>query len=146
MKFGVSLGISNIIWIGNINKSGNAFLNKEDKTVEVLDRVIQLIQSNEKSNKTTELTDDKTLTLQERRDKQIRELPAKSIEYKAIKLADHCSNISAIPESWEPERVKAYREWSWSIAELCVDACTHLEKEYKKRYGETSRIQVRPSL
>ena len=94
----------------------------------------------------SELTDDKTLTLQERRDKQIRELPAKSIEYKAIKLADHCSNISAIPESWEPERVKAYREWSWSIAELCVDACTHLEKEYKKRYGATSRIQVRPSL
>lgn len=59
MKFGVSLGISNIIWIGNINKSGNAFLNKEDKTVEVMDRVIQLIQSNDKLNKTTELTDGK---------------------------------------------------------------------------------------
>lgn len=59
MKFGVSLGISNIIWIGNINKSGNSFLNKEDKTVEVLDRVIQLIQSNDKLNKTTELIDGK---------------------------------------------------------------------------------------
>ena len=56
MKFGVSLGITGNIWVGNLNKKGNMFLNKEDKTLEVLQAVLSLIEENDKNNKTTELT------------------------------------------------------------------------------------------
>ena len=59
MKFGVQLGITNNIWVGNINKKGNMFLSKEDKTPEVLKSVIELIKENDKHNKTTELNDGK---------------------------------------------------------------------------------------
>ena len=59
MKFGVQLGISNRILVGNINKKGNMFLNKEDKTVEVLNAVIELIKENNEDNNTTEIASDK---------------------------------------------------------------------------------------
>jgi hypothetical protein len=55
MKFGVQLGIGNSILVGNINKKGTLFLQKEDKTVEVLQAVIDLIAENNKNNMTTEL-------------------------------------------------------------------------------------------
>lgn len=57
MKFGVQKGISNNIWVGNLNKKGDQFLNKEDKTVEVLNAVIDLIRHNDRENMTTELLD-----------------------------------------------------------------------------------------
>lgn len=68
MKFGVQLGFTNNIWIGNINKKGNQFLNKEDKTLEVVNAVVELIKRNDKKNLTTELNDGKRryiLTLKE---------------------------------------------------------------------------------
>lgn len=56
MKFGVQKGFSGNIWVGNLNKQGNQFLNKEDKTVEVLNAVIELIKENDSKNMTTELS------------------------------------------------------------------------------------------
>jgi hypothetical protein len=60
MKFGIQLGIGNKILVGNINKKGNMFLQKENKTIEVLQAVIDLIQSNKKNNMTTELVSSDT--------------------------------------------------------------------------------------
>ena len=68
MKFGISLGISNKILVGNLNKKGDMFLNKEDKTVETLNSVVELIRSNDAKNMTTEIRDSKKryiLSLQE---------------------------------------------------------------------------------
>jgi len=59
MKFGIQLGIKNNIWIGNINKKGTMFLQKEDKTVAVLNEVIKMIRNNDEDGLTTELADDK---------------------------------------------------------------------------------------
>ena len=68
MKFGIQLGITNNIWVGNINKKGNQFLNKEDKTLEVINAVVELVKNNDANNMTTELNDGKKryiLTLKE---------------------------------------------------------------------------------
>ena len=58
MKFGIGLGIKNNIWVGNINKKRDIFLNKEDKTLEVLSVVMELVRANNKNNETTELQSD----------------------------------------------------------------------------------------
>ena len=57
MKFGLQLGINNRILVGNLNKKGTEFLNKEDKSLEVLSTVIELINENDKKSLTTELKD-----------------------------------------------------------------------------------------
>ena len=59
MKFGLNLGITNTIWVGNLNKKGDMFLNKEDKTLEAVNAVIELIKYNDSKNMTTEMRDDK---------------------------------------------------------------------------------------
>jgi len=71
MKFGVNLGIAGKIWVGNLNKKGNLFLNKEDMTLEVINAVVELIKSNDEKNMTTELRDGKKrylLSVQESKD------------------------------------------------------------------------------
>ena len=59
MKFGIGLGISNKILVGNLNKKGDMFLNKEDKTLEAVNAVIELIKYNDSKNMTTEIRDSK---------------------------------------------------------------------------------------
>ncbi len=79
------------------------------------------------------VTDDKSLTLDQRREEQLFHLCNAPRDVKLLKLADHCSNIAAIPGSWDEERVKAYMEWSNSVAQLCFDASQPLADEYRRR-------------
>lgn len=84
------------------------------------------------------LTDDKSLSLDDRRKAQIKHINRASSELKVIKLADHCSNITSIPPSWNPERINSYRDWSARVAKLCFDASPELAKEYNRRFGENA--------
>lgn len=79
------------------------------------------------------LTDDKNLSLEQRRQLQIEHIKSASWETKVIKLADHCSNIASIPDSWDTERVISYLNWSEQVATLCFEASAPLEAEYKQR-------------
>lgn len=83
------------------------------------------------------VTDDKTLSLFERRDAQLEHISAAPKEVKLIKLADHCSNIASIPSSWNKVRVTEYLEWSYQMATKCFEASEGLAKIYLNRY-ETS--------
>lgn len=80
------------------------------------------------------LSDDKSLSLEERRQSQIETVSEASDEIKLIKLADHCSNVSSIPESWDKERLDSYFKWSHEVSSKCFSVSEPLSKEYLKRY------------
>jgi (p)ppGpp synthase/HD superfamily hydrolase len=65
-----------------------------------------------------ELTDDKSLLKQERKDKQINAALYKSEGASVIKLADKTSNLLAIansPPPWPADRKRAYVEWASAV-------------------------------
>ena len=92
------------------------------------------------ANLVSELTDTPSLSLEEKRKKQLAHVQKSSVEIKLIKLADHTSNVAAIPSDWSIERTKEYLAWSLVVATTCSEACPKLFDEYKRRYsfiGET---------
>ena len=66
-----------------------------------------------------QLTDDKTLSLTARRASILEQLPTKATSVRRIKLADICSNATAIPCGWSNERLTEYFVWLDQVAELC---------------------------
>lgn len=55
MRFGIQRGVHSDLWVGNLNRNDDRFLNAEDKTRAILNAVIALIRHNNKKNRTTEL-------------------------------------------------------------------------------------------
>ena len=92
-------------------------------------KVVSLVKS---------VTDDKSLSLEERRANQIAYLASASNDTKLIKLADHCSNIISIPPNWSGERIENYRKWSHEVASLCFAVSEDLALEYQKRYKKVT--------
>jgi len=68
-----------------------------------------------------ELTDDKSLPKQIRKELQIENAPKKSPEAALIKLADKSSNVGALadspPEDWSLERRLEYVKWATTVVE-----------------------------
>jgi (p)ppGpp synthase/HD superfamily hydrolase len=65
-----------------------------------------------------EVTDDKTLDKQVRKDRQIADAPHKSADACVIKLADKTSNLLAIaksPPPWPIQRKRAYVNWAKAV-------------------------------
>lgn len=79
------------------------------------------------------LTDDKTLPLTARRASILEQIPKKTASIQRIKLADICSNASAIPRGWSNERVTEYFLWLDQVAKTCKNASPSLYDEYLKR-------------
>jgi (p)ppGpp synthase/HD superfamily hydrolase len=79
------------------------------------------------------LTDDKSLTLAERRKYILNKLPNSSPAIKLIKLADICSNASAIPAGWDLQRIKDYFTWLDTVAKACRPSSEALYQEYMCR-------------
>ncbi|MEL0655802.1 HD domain-containing protein [Pseudoalteromonas issachenkonii] len=87
-------------------------------------RVLELVEA---------LSDDKSLSLEERREKALKVLPKKHSSVKRIKLADLCSNASAIPSGWSLERQREYFHWLDQVAEICKASSQPLYSEYLRR-------------
>ncbi len=83
------------------------------------------------------LTDDKTLSLTARRANMLEQLPTKATSVQRIKLADICSNASAIPCGWSNERLTEYSVWRDQVAELRNNASPSLYDEYLQRRAIT---------
>ncbi len=68
-----------------------------------------------------EVTDDKDLPKQKRKDLQVQNAPHKSNRAKIVKLADMTSNLRFIakspPADWSSERRQDYLEWAENVAE-----------------------------
>jgi (p)ppGpp synthase/HD superfamily hydrolase len=80
-----------------------------------------------------EVTDDMSLTYEERKRLQIKKAPILSQSAKKIKIADKLCNISDIeryPLHWSARRKKTYIEWSNKVIQGCTPVNTTLEEEY----------------
>ena len=79
------------------------------------------------------LTDDKSLPLSRRRKNVLAKLPAATNHIRRIKLADLCSNVSAIPANWDEKRLTDYFLWLDQVAKLCRVSSEALYQEYLVR-------------
>lgn len=81
-----------------------------------------------------EVTDDMTMTYEDRKRYQIRKAPTLTPEAKKIKIADKISNIQDIltlPLNWSERRKKQYFEWSEKVVEGCKGVNPKLDEAFK---------------
>ena len=90
------------------------------------ERVCSLVQ---------EVTDDKTLPRQTRKDLQIQHAPQLSEGAALIKLGDKISNVTDItntpPTDWDSNRLLEYFDWAEKVIINCPKVNTSLEKYFK---------------
>lgn len=84
------------------------------------------------------LTDDKSLSLGKRRKHILDKLPSATDNIRRIKLADLCSNASAIPAIWDAQRLNDYFLWLDQVAELCRASSEALYQEYLVRRANST--------
>jgi GTP diphosphokinase / guanosine-3',5'-bis(diphosphate) 3'-diphosphatase len=77
-----------------------------------------------------EVTDDKTLSKEERKRLQVVKTPAKTPRAKMIKLADLTSNLRKLPDDWEMQRVRDYFTWADKVAAGCRGVNFELENAF----------------
>jgi len=89
-----------------------------------------------------EVTDDKSLGKQERKQAQIDHAMHLSREAKAVKLADKICNlgdVSSSPPDWPLERRQQYFDWAKKVIDGLRGEWSDLEAEFDRRY------QLRPT-
>ncbi len=81
-----------------------------------------------------EVTDDKRLPKEVRKQRQIDAAPRKSDRAKKLKLADKISNLRAIiaspPAGWSPDRQRGYLDWACAVAQGCRGVDPWLEARF----------------
>lgn len=81
-----------------------------------------------------EVTDDKTLSKEERKQLQIERAPGISRRAQQLKIADHTCNVQdvggAAPVSWTLERRIGYLDWSGRVIAGCRGVNAALERRY----------------
>jgi GTP diphosphokinase / guanosine-3',5'-bis(diphosphate) 3'-diphosphatase len=89
-----------------------------------------------------EVTDDKSLSQEERKARQVEAAPHKSVKAKQIKLADKICNLRDMakspPVDWSRDRKSKYIEWSKQVVEGLRGANEALESVYDEAYQECS--------
>lgn len=90
-----------------------------EDTVTVPEELVTIFNS-DVASLVQEVTDDKSLPKQNRKDLQVANAPTKSTRAKLLKLADKTSNLRSIayspPENWNTERKREYIDWSLKVA------------------------------
>lgn len=83
-----------------------------------------------------EVTDDKALPRQERKEQQVRQAPELSRRAKLVRIADKISNVHDVlhapPADWPMEWRLGYVDWT----ERVVDACRGCHEELEAHYDE----------
>jgi Guanosine polyphosphate pyrophosphohydrolases/synthetases len=90
-----------------------------------------------------EVTDDMTLTYDERKRLQIRKAPTLSDDAKMIKIADKMANIEDIltlPLTWSTHRKKQYFEWAERVVEGCRGINPHLDIAFDELVAKAYKI------
>jgi (p)ppGpp synthase/HD superfamily hydrolase len=90
-----------------------------------------------------EVTDDKSLPMEERKRLQIEKTAGKSRRAKLLKLADKTSNLRGLvkspPKGWPPERLRDYVVWAHDVVRSCRGLNPRLEAAFDAAYEEASR-------
>ena len=81
-----------------------------------------------------EVTDDKSLPKQERKQLQIKHAPHLSMRAKQIKIADKICNVADItttqPVDWPLQRKREYLDWAEKVVAGCRGCCLPLEQYF----------------
>jgi len=92
-----------------------------------------------------EVTDDKSLPQETRKDLQVRNAPKKSVRAQMLKLADKISNLRSIvaspPVGWSLERKQQYFEWARQVVAGLTAPNPALKEEFDKTYAMISRLK-----
>lgn len=89
------------------------------------------------TNIVREVTDDMSLTYDDRKRKQIQEAAQLTADAKKIKIADKIANINDIldlPLTWSHRRKHQYIEWSQKVVYECRGASEALDEAFKKTF------------
>ncbi|MDP9137729.1 MAG: HD domain-containing protein [Pseudomonadota bacterium] len=86
-----------------------------------------------------EVTDDKTLSKEDRKQRQIDEAPNKTPRAKLLKLADKTSNLRSIaagpPADWSVKRRLEYADWAEQVVSRLTPINRWLEGEFATALG-----------
>jgi (p)ppGpp synthase/HD superfamily hydrolase len=92
-----------------------------------------------------EVTDDKSLSKETRKDLQIRDAHKKSVRAQILKLADKISNLRSIlaspPVGWSLERKQQYFEWARQVVSALTAPNRALMEEFDKTYVMISHLK-----
>jgi GTP diphosphokinase / guanosine-3',5'-bis(diphosphate) 3'-diphosphatase len=92
-----------------------------------------------------EVTDDKSLSKETRKDLQVRNAHKKSVRAQILKLADKISNLRSIlaspPVGWSLERKQQYFEWARQVVAGLTAPNPVLQEEFDKTYAMISHLQ-----
>lgn len=92
-----------------------------------------------------EVTDDKSLPKETRKQLQVQTAHKKSVRAQTLKLADKISNLRAIvsspPVGWNLERKRQYFEWALQVVEGISDPNAFLKAEFDKSYQLISQLK-----
>lgn len=81
-----------------------------------------------------DVTDDKSLSKQERKEQQVIKVSTATPDVKLLKLADHAANVATLPETWTVERRLDYLDWSERVTSHCLGIRLKLDAEYHRRF------------
>ncbi len=90
-----------------------------------------------------EVTDDMTLTYDDRKRFQIKKAPTLSNKAKLIKIADKISNIQDIlstPLTWSNRRKRKYVEWSEQVVNGCRGVNSKLDKAFDEIIADAKNV------
>ena len=85
------------------------------------------------TNIVLEVTDDMTMSYEDRKRSQVKRAPTLSADAKKIKIADKISNIRDIldfPLTWSNRRKRQYFEWSGKVVQGCRNVNPILDKAF----------------
>ena len=92
-----------------------------------------------------EVTDDKSLPKEIRKQLQVEHTPEKSSRAQTLKLADKISNLRAIisspPVGWSRERKQQYFEWARQVVSGIASPNPFLKSEFDKAYQSISKLE-----
>jgi guanosine-3',5'-bis(diphosphate) 3'-pyrophosphohydrolase len=92
-----------------------------------------------------EVTDDKSLPKEIRKQLQVEHTPEKSSRAQTLKLADKISNLRAIisspPVGWSRERKQQYFEWARRVVSGIASPNQFLKSEFDKAYQSISKLE-----
>lgn len=104
-----------------------------------------------------EVTDDKRLSKEERKRRQVEHAAAKSVRAKMLNLADKTSNLRSLakspPTGWSRQRKREYLDWAIEVAKALRGSNAWLEARFDeaaeqlklKRYRRDGLLLVRAS-
>lgn len=99
---------------------------------------------NDVADLVSEVTDDKSLPKERRKDLQVQMSPYKSDRAKMIKIADKISNLESIlnspPVEWSEKRKRDYFVWAAKVVDGCGGVNSFLERKFDDVYSQGMRI------